>query len=121
SHPVFDFAPEDLEKPHVPEEVQPSSMEEHRSQEGEVVYQWEMTTVAPSIFSGNNSKIIGKFFKGLLREGSFKQENEPAKRYDAPRCNGEAPVGHGVTDWEHIVISLKLISLPGINRPRTRY
>lgn len=79
SHAVFDLAPEYLEKPHIPEEMQPSAVKEHGGQERKVIYQGETGTVMSGIFKGHNAEIIYKLPKEFLWKGSFKKEDDSAQ------------------------------------------
>lgn len=103
AHTVLNLATKNLEEPHVAKEVQPSPMEKHCGQKGEVVNQGEMMTVASGIFSGNNPEIISELFKHAPRKSRLEQKNNPTQEYKNPCGRREASIWYSVSYGNHTV------------------
>ncbi len=97
-HTILHFAAEYPEKPHVPQEMKPSSMQKHRGQERKVVNQGQVMMMALCIFERDDSKIIGELLKEFLWQGRLKPKDDPAEDDDTPCRKGESFIGDGISN-----------------------
>ena len=84
SHPVLHLTAKNFEKPHIAKKMQPSSVQEHGGEEGQVIDEGKTMTVPFRILNRNNPEIISELLKEFQWQSSFKQEDNSAQDYEHP-------------------------------------
>jgi hypothetical protein len=63
SHSILHLTAKNIEKPNITEKMQPSTVQKHCGEKGQVIDKGETETVVLRIFSRNNPEVIGKLLK----------------------------------------------------------
>ncbi len=79
SHSILHLTAKNFEKPDIAEKMQPSAVQKHSGEKGQIINEGETVAVMFRIFSRDNPEVIGEFLKEFRRQCGFKQKDEPAQ------------------------------------------
>ncbi len=80
THSILHPASKEMEKPHVPDDMEPARVDKHVGEEREVVIKREPVNVRPSwirVPCGDETEEIEHCTQDVFGEGDFKDEDDP--------------------------------------------
>ena len=84
SYPILDLTAKNFKEPHVAKKMQPSTVQEHGGEKGQVIDEGKTVKVPCRIVNRNNAEVISELLKAFRWQGCFKEEDNPAQDYQRP-------------------------------------
>jgi hypothetical protein len=85
---ILQSTAEEMEKPHIPDDMQPSFMQKHVGQKGKVIIKRKAVDIGPpgvGIPGRDKAKVIKDQPQDIFRNGYFKEKNDPVQNDQGPR------------------------------------
>src|SRR6266850_6311393 len=105
SHTVFNVVTENPERPHVRNDVHPTTVQKHAGEEWPVVINRETDPLRPIGMAEprrNDSEKVKQLLKLMRRQCQFEKEHKAVGENQEPCCNRRILCRNRVTYWKHV-------------------